>query len=666
MRTLLTLLFCCWAGAGQAQTIELALDDGNGTADSFSGWGNTAPFFWANQFDAGSSPLTVTGARFYARTEQAGAREFVVDILDAQGRRLTRATATFASSSGRWTELSFPEPQTFGAGTTFYLRAGVPDGGVPYPAGVDQEVRSSGSPGVSFFASSDSETLTPFRPEFVRDVLLLRAIGTRGGGQSAPVRPVLESPDQDATDLRMPVTLRWQDGSTDPSQTASEFEVELSTSSTFSPVLLRTSVSGTQVDVGEPNLTHGEQYHWRVRGENGAGTSDWSAARFFLTRRGGALQVVPSAPSNGAAVSTAEVELTWNAVAGASSYTLNISTMRDFTNTFVSVQEANTRYVLGGLRSGQQYYWRVLASNAGRFNWSETFAFTTGDIAPPAAPTLTSPASGATDVDPTQPLQWEAVDEATRYYAEIALADDLSQLVESGVIEAGTAFSPAMLLYGEQYAWRVRAEGSSGLGPWSAWAVFDTRRGGPRQVRLSAPADASERIDRPVTLGWGAVSGASTYAVQISQDETFESVLLTAEARETFYIPGPATLQAGETYVWRVRAGNTGRGNWSDEWRFSTQSIPEAGPVLSLPSDGSTVVGPSQSFEWSAIPGTSTYTLSISDAGGFDDAIKVQTPETSAVVDELEPGVTYNWRVRALVGAEPSPWSPVWQVTIAE
>ncbi len=111
---------------------------------------------------------------------------------------------------------------------------------------------------------------------------------------------------------------------------------------------------------------------------------------------------------------------------------------------------------------------------------------------------------------------------------------------------------------------RRRSQPSAGADEFRIW-----------QVALIAPPDGA--VNQPVTttLVWSALSGASSYAVQVATNAQFQGQLATsAVVTTTTYT---VLLQTNQQYWWRVRAqGAAGTsGSWSEEWRFRT-----IGPVL--------------------------------------------------------------------------------------
>ncbi len=104
---------------------------------------------------------------------------------------------------------------------------------------------------------------------------------------------------------------------------------------------------------------------------------------------------VPSAPTIAALPQFSQGSaktITWPAISGATSYTIQVATDAAFTNP-VSQAVTGTSASFSNLTSGVTYYYRVLATNAiGSSAYSSTVSTTQDNVAPAVA--ITSPASG--------------------------------------------------------------------------------------------------------------------------------------------------------------------------------------------------------------------------------------------------------------------------------
>ncbi len=88
-----------------------------------------------------------------------------------------------------------------------------------------------------------------------------------------------------------------------------------------------------------------------------------------------------SSPTDGAVDELLEVDLIWNAVSGATGYTVEVATDLAFSNIIASQSLAGTIYTVGGLSATTDYYWRVIADNiCTSASPSSPFSFTTSNI----------------------------------------------------------------------------------------------------------------------------------------------------------------------------------------------------------------------------------------------------------------------------------------------
>ncbi len=97
---------------------------------------------------------------------------------------------------------------------------------------------------------------------------------------SAPdtAAPTLVSPANNATGIPTPVTLVWKTATA----TAHTFRLQVSSSTTFSPTVVDTSIaSGDSATIGE--LSQGTKYYWRVDATVSGITGGWSSVRNFTT-----------------------------------------------------------------------------------------------------------------------------------------------------------------------------------------------------------------------------------------------------------------------------------------------------------------------------------------------------------------------------------------------
>ena len=360
----------------------------------------------------------------------------------------------------------------------------------------------------------------------------------------------------------------------------------------------------------------------------------------------------------------------WQAVDGAKTYALQVSTNSDLSSPVIDQSGlTETSYSITRLQDSTVYYWRVRAANgAGDGPWSEIRSFTTILALPPQV-SLIAPADRATRTALIPIFSWQGVDVAETYALQVSINSDLASPVidQSGLIE--TSYSSTTLQVGTGYYWRVRAANDLGDGPWSEIRSFTTllAMNPPPQVSLTTPAEGATGIALTPIFSWQGVDEAETYTLQVSINSDLSSpVIDQSDLIETDY-EVRNTLQIDTVYYWRVRAANhLGDGPWSGTNSFTTIDPPPQ-VILITPPDTLGLALP-LTFSWQGVDEADTYDLQV--ALTFDLASPVIDQsgliETSYPSATLQTNTVYFWRVRARNSDGPGPWSKLGAFTTVE
>jgi multiple sugar transport system substrate-binding protein len=342
------------------------------------------------------------------------------------------------------------------------------------------------------------------------------------------------------------------------------------------------STANSQVVTDE--LSSNTIYYWRVRSENVLDEySAWSAVRTLRTAILPPNTLLPGNPVPGVAdnVLTRRPTFTWEAVSGASGYTVEVSKTQTFAVKAINASSTATSYThTADLAANTVYFWRVKANGAnGPSLYSQVRTFTTGN--PPSVPALTAPANNALVISYTPLLDWSnsSLPATTIFsYYQVQVATDLA--FSSPILNdtSRTSLTDSKLTTptldpNTKFYWRVRAINTvGGVENYSAWSAVRTFR-----TKLSAPVAISPVGG--VTVGslkpafdWQDVPGATGYAIQVSRNTAFSSLVVnkTISTATSTYIP-TTNLPAGTTLYWRVRAnGANGPSDWMAYERFTT------------------------------------------------------------------------------------------------
>ena len=195
---------------------------------------------------------------------------------------------------------------------------------------------------------------------------------------SLPSVPQLTAPSNGETSQPVAAALSW--GTTNAATT---YNVRVTTDGTWGTTIYQQTgltAAGAAVSWTTPNLQPATTWYWEAGAANGVGNSAWSAAWTFTTALVAPAAPVLSSPGNGSSnASVTNLTLSWGSVSGATSYTLQVTTVGDFSSTTVNrTGLTNASTTVGGLSTFAFYYWRVAAVNAGGTgSWSSTWSFLT-------------------------------------------------------------------------------------------------------------------------------------------------------------------------------------------------------------------------------------------------------------------------------------------------
>jgi hypothetical protein len=429
---------------------------------------------------------------------------------------------------------------------------------------------------------------------------------------------------------------------------AASYRLDVSSVSNFATRLAGydgLTVNGTSQSI--TGLTAGTTYYVRVRAVNSSGLE--SANSSTLTQS--TVPVAPNAPTI-SSVTAATFTATWNSVAGASEYRVDVATTSNFTGGFVT--NYNDRLVSGtsvsviGLSSGTTYYVRVRARNTLTANIvTSASSLNAEGVTVPSSPS-TPTATNITETGFT--ANWNSVTGATSYRLDVSTASNFATRLAGydGLTVNGTSQSITGLTAGTTYYVRVRAVNSSGLE--SANSSTLTQSTVP--VAPNAPTISSVTA-ATFTATWNSVAGASEYRVDVATTSNFTGGFVTNYNDRL--VSGTSVsvigLSSGTTYYVRVRARNTLTANIVT----SASSLNAEG--VTVPSSPSTptatnITETGFTANWNSVTGATSYRLDVSTASNFATRLAgydgLTVNGTSQSITGLTAGTTYYVRVRAV------------------
>jgi hypothetical protein len=303
---------------------------------------------------------------------------------------------------------------------------------------------------------------------------------------------------------------------------------------------------------------------------------------------------------------------------------------------------------------------------------------------PPPAPTLVSPANGASLVQPIA-LQWSAVVDPDgpigSYTWQVGTTSGFTVVIASGFTDTRNG-DPVPTqdrvsgLPNGTYFWRVKATqmvgGATGSleSAWSAVRSLTSTGVGaaPAAPTITGPGNGSQfHAYETFKITWTAVSGAQYYVLEADDEPSFSYPLTLSTSPMEFGTSfGAGWGNEIPNVYYRVRAVSVdnvrGLPSAALNVKISNAAPVPPPPTPQSPAGGATVSLPF-TFDWSdtANPQIPGYDIDVDDEPTFSGTfgvLMVQNISRSdyTLVSDLAPG-TYYWRVRAQHGLVYGPWS---------
>src|SRR5687768_11007603 len=387
-------------------------------------------------------------------------------------------------------------------------------------------------------------------------------------------------------------------------------------------------------------LIPGTTYEWRVRANCGYGNcSFWSAPVSFTTLG----SVTCYAPSWLGTINITQTSATldWSSVSGALSYNLQWRFPNGVWNDIPGGPWTNTWFDLTGLQPGTTYEWRVQSNciNGVTSPWSYSVFFTT------LGAYCNTPTGMYTSyiTETAAMFNWSPVSGAENYSVQIRLPNGNWEFIPGNPFQSSPATITG-LTPGTTYEWRVRANCANGTSSnWSSSIVFTTD--GSSACEAPSWLETTNITQTTATWDWSPVSGAVSYSVQWRYAGGTWYNLAGGPWYNTILNVGG--LLPGTAYEWRVRSN-------CSNWQTSPWSAPSAFTTLSSSCNvpggmyTSYITETAAMFNWSPSSGANSYSIQIRVPGGMWSYIPGSPFYNSpATINGLNPGTTYEWRIRA-------------------
>ena len=391
-------------------------------------------------------------------------------------------------------------------------------------------------------------------------------------------------------------------------------------------------------------LTVNTTYYYRLRVSNGCSTSLNSNTVMVITS--GPFAPIAIAPNNFTCTS---MNANWGAVIGATQYFLDVSTGPLFSTFLLGYNNLNvnnaTTYNITGLTQGSTYYYRVRAGNACTVSSNSNTINVT--IASPSSPIALSPSNVVcTSIN----ANWSVSIGAITYFLDVATDASFTTFVTGfnnlNVNDVST-YNVTGLTAGVAYYYRVRAANGCSASVNSNFITVQTSA-------ITAPV-AFAATDIACTVfnaNWGAVSGAVSYALDVSTSASFATFVagynnLNVGNVNTYNVTG---LTVNTTYYYRIRAVS-GCTTSSNSTTITASTNAPAAPVATAASN---VTCTSMNANWTASTGAITYFLDVATDATFTTFVTGYNNFNAGNVTTFNvtglTGITVFYRVRAASG----------------
>jgi hypothetical protein len=303
---------------------------------------------------------------------------------------------------------------------------------------------------------------------------------------------------------------------------ATTYFVDLATDTAFTSLILNNVNAGDVGfrDVG--SLTAENQYYYRVRASDGTTTSSSSNVVIFTTLRDVETydeqfqNLTTPSISNISDIYLTSFSVSWNAVALADSYSVQISATSDFSSILQTIATKNTSVSFTGLTTATVYYVRVRAISV----WQTTAYSATQVVTTLSLNTSLNPPQLLTPTTITSRsilFQWVLRSYATRYLFELSTSSVFASVAYSTIVgNVGSllldeGISPATIYYS-----RIRALNSSQSSDYSN-AVTTTTSAALTSI---TGITTTSITDTSAVIGWTLNGSYTNYLLSVWKTES--------------------------------------------------------------------------------------------------------------------------------------------------
>ncbi|MGD1890576.1 MAG: fibronectin type III domain-containing protein, partial [Cyclobacteriaceae bacterium] len=412
-----------------------------------------------------------------------------------------------------------------------------------------------------------------------------------------------------------------------------DYRVDVATDNTFATVVVNdvAVAAGTFELIVNTGITSGTTYFYRVRAVDPVCGTSLDSNTESVTTLG-----TPIARPTNVVVDNATCtgfDISWDAVADVTFYRVEADDpLVAGVEESQLVPDGTLNYTFSSLTSGVSYNYSITPIGACSDGPAATGTFDTRSV--PAAPTGVIASNPVCD---GFTLSWDAVTDAEEYVIEVSNDGFVTTTIQT-VLDPIVSIDITGLLQGESYDYRITARNACGIGFPSATGTTATNDIPAAPTNLIAQSPTCDGFQ----LDWDAVTGATSYIVEVSNDG-FVTIVTENVNTNTVVLTG---LTQATSYEYRVTSQNSCGLSTTTVGAapFSTDDIPVAPANVTASNescDGFDV-------SWDAVANATSYRVEVSSDGFGADISTLVVTGTDTTFTTLSEETTYSYRVTAI------------------
>ncbi len=334
-------------------------------------------------------------------------------------------------------------------------------------------------------------------------------------------------------------------------------------------------------------------------------------------------------PLNNATDVPLATNITWNAAANATGYTVTVGTSTGGSDLYSgNMANVTTLNLTDDLPENTEIFVTITPYNTfgSATGCAEERFSTVAALAIPECATLSSPLNGSTDVLPGFILEWNAVPNADGYYLTVTTTSGANDVTDQDLVGGGAGVS-----YGFGYDFNPGEVVTVTLVPYNAagsavgcssetFTLMDI----PECTNLTAPLNGATNVSVSTDLSWEPVANASGYRFTIGTTSGGTDILSTTAVGNitNFNIPS-ALPENTEIFVTIVPFNSLDDAIGCIAESFTTETVASLPTCTSLtaPLNGATDVYLSSNMTWNSVPNADGYRLTIGTSPGGNDIL---------------------------------------------